>query len=246
MREWPNRPAFEAEVGARAPRTFKSCSRCQSQWRQFVGEQRLLITTASPDRHRGPLPDMPSSWTSHSDFHTDQHRSGPTGRRDRVQNATPGIERNRRPAHATPRSLRGPRPGARSRGRPRSRCQDRAAGATRDADLVHVPRRRARRAHGARAGSCGGRHRHRRAAGGGIPEQPAHDFRPARRRDGRPDAQLHGGRQCGGGRHLRRRASRLCAAGRRRHRLREADQHFRRRFRHRLRQHGGAGRSSRM
>src|ERR1700676_2244468 len=29
MREWSNRPAFEAEVGARAPRTFKSCSRCQ-------------------------------------------------------------------------------------------------------------------------------------------------------------------------------------------------------------------------
>ena len=59
----PNRPAFEAEVGARAPRTFKSCSRCHdasSNWRQFVGEQRLLITTASPDRHRGPLPIMPA------------------------------------------------------------------------------------------------------------------------------------------------------------------------------------------
>jgi hypothetical protein len=28
----------------------------------------LLITTASPDRHRGPLPVMPNSWTSHSDL----------------------------------------------------------------------------------------------------------------------------------------------------------------------------------
>jgi len=30
------------------------------QRRQFVGEQRLLMTTASPDRHRGPLPIMPA------------------------------------------------------------------------------------------------------------------------------------------------------------------------------------------
>ena len=42
MREWPNRPAFEAEVGARAPRTFKSCSRFQCsrvQWRQLPDPQ---------------------------------------------------------------------------------------------------------------------------------------------------------------------------------------------------------------
>ena len=43
-------------------------------------------------------------------------------------------------------------------------------------------------------------------------------------------------------RDLRRRPSRLRAAGRRRDRLREADQHLRRRLRHRLRQHGGAPR----
>jgi hypothetical protein len=28
--------------------------------RQFVGEQRLLITTDSRDRHPGPLPTMPT------------------------------------------------------------------------------------------------------------------------------------------------------------------------------------------
>ena len=76
----------------------------------------------------------------------------------------------------------------------------------------------------------------------GVSEQPAHGDRRARRRDHRADAQLHGGRQRRGRRALRRRPSRLRAAGRRRHRLRGADQHLRRRLRHRLRQHGGAAR----
>ena len=70
-----------------------------------------------------------------------------------------------------------PRPRAGDRGRPRSGCPDRAARPALDADVVHVPRRGARRAHGARDRGCGGRDRDHRAAGGGIPEQPAHDLR---------------------------------------------------------------------
>ena len=65
-------------------------------------------------------------------------------------------------------------------------------------------------------------------------------------RTDRADAQLHGGRQRRRRRDLRRRPSRLRAAGRRRDRLREADQHLRRRLRHRLRQHGGAPRHAAM
>ena len=71
---------------------------------------------------------------------------------------------------------------------------------------------------------------------------PLKVFGRARCRDRRADEELHGDRQCRRRRHLRRRPSRLCAAGRRRHRLREADQHLRRRLRHRLRQHGGSPR----
>ena len=75
-----------------------------------------------------------------------------------------------------------------------------------------------------------------RAAVAGISERPAQGVRPPRRGDRRPDAQLHVGRQCRGRRHLCRRPCPAAYAqpGRRRHRLREADQHFGSGLRHRL------------
>ena len=99
----------------------------------------------------------------------------------------------------------------------------------------------ARREHVAREQAEYGRSgKHHRTASATIPEQPAQGVRRARREHGRADAQLHVGRQRRRRRDLRRRPPRLCAAGRRRDRLRETDQHLRRRLRHRLRQHGGA------
>jgi hypothetical protein len=44
-----------------------------ARWRQFVGEQRLLITTASPDRHRGPLPPAPARLDGGTAFHRCQN-----------------------------------------------------------------------------------------------------------------------------------------------------------------------------
>jgi hypothetical protein len=97
----------------------------------------------------------------------------------------------------------------------------------------------ARQEHVARRPRSSRGHRHQ-APGGRVPEQPAQGVRPARRKHAGADAELHGGRQRRGGRDLRGRPPWLRAAGRRRDRLRKADQHFRRRLRHRMRQHGRA------
>jgi len=67
-------------------------------------------------------------------------------------------------------------------------------------------------------------------AGARISEQPVEGVRTARRGHAGADAQLHGGRQRRGRRRLCRWPPRLCPAGRRRDRLRQANQHFRRRF----------------
>ena len=58
------------------------------------------------------------------------------------------------------------------------------------------------------------------APGRRVSGRAAEGVRPARRGDGRADAQLHGGRQCRRRRAVRRRPPRLCPVGRRRHRLR--------------------------
>ena len=66
------------------------------------------------------------------------------------------------------------------------------------------------------------------------------NLRRARRAHRLADVALHGRRQRRRRRAVRRRPPRLCAAGRRRHRLRGPRLDLGRRLRHRLRQHGGA------
>ena len=56
------------------PTWVRFLHRLPSSWRQFAGEQRLLIRASSPDRHRGPLPIQPF---------IGQCRPGPCGDRAR-------------------------------------------------------------------------------------------------------------------------------------------------------------------